>query len=559
MRFTLSRVVSIFSAFVLLGSGCDAPGRSILGGPLGPDDGVLVPGDTFAWTLPGTDANGDPIAWTFADAPDGATLDDGVVRWTPTPADIGSHFFLVQTGPLPHLYPSYAASTIVVFDGLSPRLNRPPVARAVPDQVRAVREDFSFTLFASDPDGDALTWHAILLPEGALFDARGANFSWAPTVHDAGVHYAIFQVADDATLPLTDHVVVRIEIVAPSVDHAPVFTRVNTPGLTDACAPFAVSFEAMDPDGEPVTFRAKGLPDGATITTVAGAGLLTWTPEQEQAGKYTIGIYATDEGEVSLATEMVYTLRVIGPPPLSVGPIGDAMIMGGHTAVINVPRSEHACLTTTISGAPDGATWYSDEGMLVWHTTSDDFGVYEVSYTVTDSADRPASVTAIARIGVQYLDSFTTFAGWRTSTVVNPAFPGPVWFGAMPRLASWDGWVLRSHSDVRTVAMGTAFRTLDRGDVLLAGVGWLARASEHGAEPCAVESGGTLELVNGTTGKVVAAADVPHGLAAPMTGVATFDVKTRSVLLGLVHTDASPGCKLDVYWDEVLLTPIPAE
>jgi len=52
---------------------------------------------------------------------------------------------------------------------------------------------------------------------------------------------------------------------------------------------------------------------------------------------------------------------------------------------------------------------------------------------------------------------------------------------------------------------------------------------------------------------------VPDGSAAPMSGVATFEEKTRSVLLGLVHTDATPACKLDVYWDEVVLTPIPAE
>ena len=559
MRSIASRVSTVFGALLLLSS-CDAPGRSILEGPLGPDDGVLATGDTFAWTVPGHDANGEPIAWSFVDVPDGVTLDDGIVHWTPAPVDVGSHLFLLQAAPPgPYLYPTYAAATITVFDGLFPRLNRPPVATEVPDQVRMVGERFSFSLFATDPDGDPLAWHAILLPEGATFDPHGAVFQFVPSPRDAGVHYAIFQVADDGTPPLTDHVVVRIEVAARAVDHAPVFTRINTPGLTDACAPFSVSFEATDPDGEPVTFRAKGLPEGATMTTVHGVGLLTWTPAQEQAGKYTIGVYAVDDGDEPLATEMLYKISVVGPPALWVGPIADAMILGGHTAVMDVPRAEHACLTTTISGAPDAAAWYPDEGKLVWHTTSDDFGVYEVTYTVTDSAARPASVSTTARIGVQYLDNFTTFTGWRTSTVVNPAFPGPVWFGAQSRLSSWDGWVLRSHSDVRTVAMGTALRTLDRGDIPLTGVAWLARATEHGAEPCTGDSGGTLELVNGTTGKVVAAADVPDGSAAPMSGVATFEEKTRSVLLGLVHTDATPGCKLDVYWDEVVLTPIPAE
>ena len=44
----------------------------------------------------------------------------------------------------------------------------------------------TFTILATDADGDPLTYSAANLPAGATFDAATRTFSWTPTVAQAG-------------------------------------------------------------------------------------------------------------------------------------------------------------------------------------------------------------------------------------------------------------------------------------------------------------------------------------------------------------------------------------
>ena len=54
-----------------------------------------------------------------------------------------------------------------------------------------------FTISASDPDSDNLTYSASDLPTGAIFDPTTKTFSWTPTSSQSGTYYVTFTVVDN--------------------------------------------------------------------------------------------------------------------------------------------------------------------------------------------------------------------------------------------------------------------------------------------------------------------------------------------------------------------------
>ena len=53
--------------------------------------------------------------------------------------------------------------------------------------------------------------------------------------------------------------------------------------------------EAVDPDGDPVTYRLEGAPDGMTISTIGKAGKISYKGSTtEPGGDYTIKVIAED-------------------------------------------------------------------------------------------------------------------------------------------------------------------------------------------------------------------------------------------------------------------------
>lgn len=78
-----------------------------------------------------------------------------------------------------------------------PSTNRAPVLDAIGNKTVSEGATLTFTISASDANGDALTYSASNLPVGATFDPATQTFSWTPEDSQAGVYASIrFQVSD---------------------------------------------------------------------------------------------------------------------------------------------------------------------------------------------------------------------------------------------------------------------------------------------------------------------------------------------------------------------------
>jgi hypothetical protein len=112
----------------------------------------------------------------------------------------------------------------------------------------------SFTISASDPDGDILTYSASNLPSGANFNSGTRTFSWTPAIGDAGNYNVQFTVTDNGSPPESDLEIVAITVVDSSVGNlAPDQPVIISPyyGETESDLLLTVETDPFsDPDGD---------------------------------------------------------------------------------------------------------------------------------------------------------------------------------------------------------------------------------------------------------------------------------------------------------------------
>ncbi len=108
------------------------------------------------------------------------------------------------------------------FTVTAPEVNRPPVLSPIGDKTVQEGQILTFTVSATDPDGNALTYSASNLPTGATFYPTTGTFTWIPGYDQTGVYAnVLFTVTDNGT-PLMS----SSEAITISVDNA------NQPILT---------------------------------------------------------------------------------------------------------------------------------------------------------------------------------------------------------------------------------------------------------------------------------------------------------------------------------------
>jgi hypothetical protein len=73
-------------------------------------------------------------------------------------------------------------------------------------------QTLEFTVTATDPDGDLLTFSVYGLPDGASFDAVTGVFSWTPRYDQAGVYVVRFEVSDGELSDFEDVTITVIQL-----------------------------------------------------------------------------------------------------------------------------------------------------------------------------------------------------------------------------------------------------------------------------------------------------------------------------------------------------------
>lgn len=174
----------------------------------------------------------------------------------------------------------------------------------------------------------------------------------------------------------------------------PVFAAASQ-ALTGAeNAALALTVVATDGDNDVLTYSATGLPTGATLST---AGAFAWTPSYTQAGTYAVVITATDGSESATMTLNITVTDVNRTPTITLAPAGPYTVPEGSALTIKAVGADvdtDNTLTLSATGLPSGASFAAATGDFAWTPNFAQAGSYSVVFSVKDSKNATASVTA---------------------------------------------------------------------------------------------------------------------------------------------------------------------
>ncbi len=287
--------------------------------------------------------------------------------WTPGYFAAGTHeiVFTATDVASGSCLPATTKDTLVVE---VENMNRLPVWAARPDTSTDEGSTLSFQVLATDPDLETLTYDAVLLPNGASFDASTQAFTWTPGYHDAGVDTAVFSVTDEDSTVLD-----TLMITVNDIPVSPVWSeQADTSVMEGDSLTFVVS--AIDPDEEPqpLKYSAVELPAGATFDTAAQR--FGWRPGFNQAGD-TLAVFQVTDGPHKVS----YTVQIRvdnsnQPPSWDPAPQAHWDKSEGDTLRINLTAQDDGNVVSyslVSGGVPDSITGPTQDGVFEWRLSHD--------------------------------------------------------------------------------------------------------------------------------------------------------------------------------------------
>jgi hypothetical protein len=102
-----------------------------------------------------------------------------------------------------------------------------------------------------------------------------------------------------------------IEITVGNSNRVPMFTPIGAQSTLEN-QPLRFTVGATDPDGDVIAYSTGPLPMGASFD--GSTRSFSWTPDNTQAGNYTVAFYATDSGGLVGQLEVVISVGETSTP-----------------------------------------------------------------------------------------------------------------------------------------------------------------------------------------------------------------------------------------------------
>ncbi len=275
------------------------------------------------------------------------------------------------------------ADTVTIIINPAPPVGGPPVISIDP-LTYTVNEggSLSIDVMATDPDGDVVTLSASPKLDNAQFSSTPGTqatgtFSFTPDYTRQGMYVIAIKARDPLGLTATQ----TVRITVTNVNRSP---QISAPdSLTiDEGGLLTILIQASDPDKDVLTLTAEPLPDNAIF--IPATGTITFTPDFDQAGTYTINCQ-THDGELSDAKSVQVTVNDVPDAVqqdlvLDVDPVESPTFLGSTrvTGTVNSSGTTAPRLTSALITGMNPITGKQGETIDITLTgqTSGDFDTH---------------------------------------------------------------------------------------------------------------------------------------------------------------------------------------
>lgn len=359
----------------------------------------------YLYAVRGVDFEGDELTWKLNDAPAGMTIDEqtGLIRWTPGSNQIDS--FDVEIEVSDGFSSGRQRYVVVVTPADEPvdpddpskgtRANRAPVITSTPVFSGEAESLYSYQVRAFDPDGDAVMFSlGGEVPTGMQIDEAGL-ITWTPTAGDVGEMVLNVIAADEFGASANQGFLLSVTLNSPpAITSTP--PEFATPGAT-----YRYSVRAIDPDGDPLSYRLETAPEGMTIDRF---GRVLWTPPPTLATPQDVTVMVSDDRGQTASQPFTITMLADTQTPrvfLSVESEGrsfgnDARVDLGTTYVVRVTATDNVGVAERELHVDGERVALDDAGAVV--LSADRLGTVQLEATATDLAGNSATATSTVEI-----------------------------------------------------------------------------------------------------------------------------------------------------------------
>jgi hypothetical protein len=368
-------------------------------GLVNPGSQTSTEGTSVSLPVTGSDPDGDTLTYSAGGLPPGLSINPATG---------------LISGTLPAGSPEGYTVTVAATDGsaafsqgFSWTVNAHVTLTTPADQTNTEGDTVSLQVQANDPDHDTLTYAATGLPAGlSLNTSTGLITGMVQTGDAANGPYGVTVSATDGTFSTAGSFSWTVNFA--TTPPPPVLAN---PGPQDNVTgqEAAVTVQASDPNGYPLTFSATGLPDGITIDP--NSGTMTGTLQHDAASDAPYSVTVTaDDGYGDTASQTF--LWGVTDAPINAVAVGVSAVEGNDTGTITVATFTTADLTATADDYTATVTWGDGNqdsdatiaGSNGSFTITDDhtyteIGTYPVTVAIADETGTVATPTATASVG----------------------------------------------------------------------------------------------------------------------------------------------------------------
>jgi hypothetical protein len=345
-------------------------------------------GNAVSLSAAATDLDGDPLTYAATNLPLGLTID------TSTGLITGTVSYVAAAN-------SPYSVTITVRDGATidatdsfvwtvTNANHDPVFNQnLPDRSDGEGVTISLSAAATDLDGDPLTYAATNLPPGLTIDTSTGLITGTLPFTAAGLYSVTITVRDGVLVDATDAFVWTVT----NTNREPTFNQ-NLGNRTDSeNASVSLSASATDPDGDPLTYAATGLPAGLSINPTTG--LIQGTLSFASAGTHGVVVTVRDGPTIDAADSFTWTVLNVNREPTFDQDLGDRATVEGSAVSLSASATDPDgdALMYAATGLPAGLAINTSTGLISGTVAFTAAGTHTVSITVRDGVTVDATDT----------------------------------------------------------------------------------------------------------------------------------------------------------------------